>query len=131
MLFGSCAAESQWMNDLQVLSRVEKTTTLSPRESRPVRQALVVLGMSRSRTSLLTHVLHTLGARLPVDLIGADHGNPRGHWEPRALVAINDAILAKLDRTWDDPRPLPEAWFRGREAYGYLAHHGRDYRRLR
>src|SRR6478736_1242432 len=105
------AAESQWMNGLQVLSRVEATTARSPPEARPARQAIVVLGMSRSGTSLLTHLLHTLGARLPADLICADHGNPRGHWEPRALVAINDAILLTLDRRWDDPRPITEAWF--------------------
>jgi hypothetical protein len=107
------------MDDLQIIMRAETAASRALDVPDP-RRALVVLGMSRSGTSLLTHILHTLGARLPADLIGATHGNPLGHWEPRALVAINDAILLKLNRRWDDPRPIPEAWFRGREAYGFL-----------
>jgi hypothetical protein len=107
------------MDDLQMISRAESAARRPP-EPRPARQALLVLGVSRSGTSLVTRVLHTLGAGLPADLVGATHGNPLGHWEPRALVAINEAILSKLDRRWDDPRPIPEAWFRGREAYGFI-----------
>jgi hypothetical protein len=107
------------MDDCQIMMRAE-TAALRPLDAPAARRALVVLGMSRSGTSLVTHILHTLGARLPADLIGATHGNPLGHWEPRALVAINDAILLKLKRRWDDPRPIPDAWFRGREAYGFL-----------
>ncbi len=107
------------MDDLQMIVRAETAAPRTVNLPAP-RRALLVLGMSRSGTSLLTHILHTLGARLPADLIGATHGNPLGHWEPRALVAINDAILLKLNRRWDDPRPIAEAWFRGREAYGFL-----------
>jgi hypothetical protein len=91
------------------------------RGSRPRqrRKAILVVGMSRSGTSLITHILHTLGATLPGDLIGPDRGNPLGHWEPRALVEINSQVLADLDLAWDDPRPLPECWFRTGEAHGF------------
>ena len=83
------------------------------------RKAILVVGMSRSGTSLISHILHTLGATLPDELIGPDRGNPSGHWEPRALVDINNRILSHLGLAWDDPRPLPESWFRSGEAHAF------------
>jgi hypothetical protein len=94
--------------------------TSRPPASQSLRKALLVLGMSRSGTSLLTHVLHELGAALPRDLMGADHGNPLGHFESKGVVALNDRILQAIDRPWNDPRPLPPRWLRSREAYGFL-----------
>src|ERR1700710_432997 len=107
------------MDGYQDIARVARVALPIP-EPRPARKALVVLGMSRSGTSLLAHVLHALGASLPNDLMGAAHGNPLGHFEPRALVALNDRILESLDRRWDDPRPIPARWFRSRPAYEFL-----------
>jgi hypothetical protein len=107
------------MDGCQDLARVEPSTLLTP-IPRPTRKAVLVLGMSRSGTSLLAHVLHTLGAALPEDLMGAAHGNPLGHFEPRGLVALNDEILESLGRRWDDPRPIPARWFRSRPAYPFL-----------
>jgi hypothetical protein len=107
------------MDGYQDIARVARVALPIP-EPRPARKALVVLGMSRSGTSLLAHVLHALGASLPHDLMGAAHGNPLGHFEPRALVALNDRILESLDRRWDDPRPIPARWFRSRPAYEFL-----------
>jgi hypothetical protein len=107
------------MDGYQDIARVAKVALPIP-EPRPAHKALVVLGMSRSGTSLLAHVLHALGATLPHDLMGAAHGNPLGHFEPRALVALNDRILESLDRRWDDPRPIPARWFRSRSAYEFL-----------
>ena len=107
------------MDGYQGLARVEPATPLVP-GPRPARKALLVLGMSRSGTSLTAHVLHALGAALPHDLMGAAHGNPLGHFEPRALVALNDRILESLGRRWDDPRPIPTRWFRSRPAYRFL-----------
>lgn len=72
-----------------------------------MRKALLVLDMSRSGTSLLTHVLHALGAALPRDLMGAGHGNPLGNFEPLGLIALNDRILQSLGLRWDDPREIP------------------------
>ena len=75
--------------------------------------------MSRSGTSLIAQILHTLGATLPDDVIGPDRGNPAGHWEPRALVEINDQILSHVGLAWDDPRPLPDGWVCSLEAHGF------------
>lgn len=59
--------------------------------TRPV--ALFVVGMPRSGTSALTRVLSLCGATLPTGLHGAVSDNPRGRWEPRASLLLNDKIL--------------------------------------
>jgi hypothetical protein len=84
------------------------------------RQALLLLGMHRSGTSLLAYLLHVLGAALPLDLIGPGRGNPRGHWEPGSLVAINDRVLQLLGRSWNDPRPIDPNWFGSCEARTFI-----------
>ena len=79
--------------------------------TRPV--ALFVLGMSRSGTSALTRVLSLCGATLPVGMMGADEGNQRGYWEPRASLLLNRAILERHGSAWWDPslRLLEEGEF--------------------
>jgi len=59
--------------------------------SRPV--AVFVLGNGRSGTSALSQVLALCGASLPTDLLGAMSENPRGFFEPRAVIHLNQAIL--------------------------------------
>jgi hypothetical protein len=61
--------------------------------ARPV--VLFVLGVPRSGTSAITRVLSLCGATLPVRLVGADRGNPRGYWEPRASLHLNNTILRR------------------------------------
>lgn len=82
-------------------------------------RAILVLGAHRSGTSLVTRVLNLLGAALPDRLVPANASNERGHWEPQALVALNDAILSEVGTTWDDwsgivwddlPQERTEAW---------------------
>ncbi|MCX6484789.1 MAG: sulfotransferase family protein [Mycobacterium sp.] len=58
---------------------------------RPV--ALFVLGNGRSGTSALTQVLSLCGAALPPGLLGAIPDNPRGCFEPRAVIRLNQSIL--------------------------------------
>jgi hypothetical protein len=60
-------------------------------KSRPV--ALFVLGNGRSGTSALARVLSLCGAVLPPGLLGATSENPRGFFEPRAVIHLNQAIL--------------------------------------
>ena len=83
------------------------------------RAAILILGVGRSGTSLLTNLLKVLGAALPEELLGAGRGNPLGHWEPRQLLALNEEILGVLGRTWHDPRPIPLSWFRSDAAYDF------------
>ena len=65
--------------------------------------ALFVLGVSRSGTSALTRVLSLCGGTLPAALAGANASNPLGHWEPRAAIDLNDAILYRHRSTVNDP----------------------------
>jgi hypothetical protein len=69
--------------------------------ARPV--MLFVLGMGRSGTSALTRVLALSGAALPNGMMGADEHNPRGYWEPRTAIMLNETILRRLDSNWYDP----------------------------
>lgn len=68
---------------------------------RPV--ALFVLGMPRSGTSALTRVLSLSGATLPAGMLGADSGNPRGYWEPRKVLRLNNSILLRHGSGAFDP----------------------------
>jgi len=52
------------------------TSTSSLRLRGPRRRVLLPLGMHRSGTSLLTYLLHTLGATLPEEVVGPACGNP-------------------------------------------------------
>jgi hypothetical protein len=69
--------------------------------ARPV--ALFVLGMGRSGTSALTRVLSLCGGALPEALWGANASNPSGHWEPRAAIDLNEAIMYRNGSNWYDP----------------------------
>jgi hypothetical protein len=68
---------------------------------RPV--ALFVLGMGRSGTSAVTRALALCGVALPDGLTGSDKHNPRGYWEPRGAIYLNETILRRHDSNWYDP----------------------------
>ncbi|GAA4535462.1 sulfotransferase family protein [Mycobacterium paraffinicum] len=70
-------------------------------ETRPV--VLFVLGTQRSGTSAITRVLSLCGGTLPAGMLGADAGNPRGNWEPRKAIVLNEAILHRNGSAWFDP----------------------------
>ncbi len=88
---------------------------------RPV--ALFVLGMSRSGTSALTRVLSLSGGALPAGMVGADSGNPRGYWEPRASLRLNYRIMRRHGSSWLDPtlRLLEEGAFGAKETAACIA----------
>ncbi|MEN4421618.1 sulfotransferase family protein [Mycobacteroides chelonae] len=60
-------------------------------QSRPV--ILFVMGMARSGTSAITRALSLCGGALPSALAGANPANPRGYWEPRKVIILNERIL--------------------------------------
>ncbi len=63
--------------------------------------ALMILGMHRSGTSYLAESCGKLGFSLPQDLVGPAPDNPRGHFEPLGLVALNTALLHSIGTDWD------------------------------
>ncbi len=62
-----------------------------------------VLGVGRSGSSAMTGVLSLCGAALPKPLLGANAGNPKGHFEPVEALSINDAYLAQNASAFYDP----------------------------
>ena len=74
---------------------------MTPRDS-----ILIVLGMHRSGTSFLTDCTEVLGFTLPGDRNGASSDNPKGHFEPRAIVDLNDAVLAREGAIWARIAPV-------------------------
>ena len=85
--------------------------TLAPRGT-----AILVLGMHRSGTSMLTRALHAHGCALSRELLGANVSNPSGHWESRVAIDIDDRLLDGLGRSWDDLRELPDGWLSSDDA---------------
>jgi hypothetical protein len=69
--------------------------------------AVLVLGMHRSGTSLITEILGRLGLHLgrPEDLIGSSPFNERGHFELLPAVEFDNLILQRAGGTWDAPPP--------------------------
>ncbi len=67
---------------------------------------LLILGMHRSGTSVLTRVISLLGAELPKSLLGKNESNLRGHWESEVLISDHDRLLTGLGSDWKDWRTL-------------------------
>jgi len=74
--------------------------------------AVLIVGPHRCGTSATSELLHTWGlwpATRDVDVAGDPH-NPRGHWESRALVQLNDAMLAAVGCSWASAPLLEWDW---------------------
>ncbi|KLO37873.1 hypothetical protein ABW17_21295 [Mycobacterium nebraskense] len=84
---------------------------------------LFVLGTQRSGTSAITRVLSLCGGTLPAGMLGADAGNPRGNWEPRKVIGINESILHRHGSAWFDPslRLLENGGFNAKEKAACVA----------
>lgn len=83
-------------------------------------QILVVAGMHRSGTSLLTRGLATLGVCLGANLTPANMHNPRGYWEDLDIVELNIELLRILQREWHSLTPVSEADVDALVRQGYL-----------
>ena len=69
---------------------------------------IVVLGMHRSGTSIITGMLEKLGGSVGKTPMPAAPENPDGFWENEEVVLLNEAYLDKLRSCWADPHLLPE-----------------------
>lgn len=81
----------------------EKTTKMS---------GVCIVGMHRSGTSMIAHILHECGLYLgPQEKWGTvAYSNPDGFWEHVDFLRINDEILSRFDGGWDYPPSFPENW---------------------
>ena len=69
---------------------------------------IVVLGMHRSGTSMFAEILSRLGfyAGETEELLEPQLDNPKGFWERRDVVQLNDLILKEAGGSWFNP-PIP------------------------
>jgi hypothetical protein len=75
---------------------------------------VLVVGVGRSGTSLLSGILGQLGFHIPQPEVQADDTNPRGFGEPRWVVDFHSRVLAEQRVTLNDSRPA--AWTKMAEA---------------
>jgi hypothetical protein len=76
--------------------------------------AIIILGMYRSGTSLVAGLLHRLGV-----FMGEDFGNnsdPWHHYEDQAFVSLNQQLLTSAGGSWRKP-PSVQALFRSSHPY--------------
>lgn len=69
---------------------------------------ILVVGVGRSGTSLLSGMLGQLGFHIPQPEVKADATNPRGFGEPRWVVDFHTRLLRERRVTVNDARPV--AW---------------------
>lgn len=62
---------------------------------------IVILGMHRSGTSAVARGLGVLGVNLGDNLYPAAMDNPKGFWEDRDILAINEELLAYIGSDYD------------------------------
>ena len=64
---------------------------------------VLVLGMHRSGTSVVGAVLELLGLKWgkPEEGLPADEDNPKGYWERKEVVELNDFLLEVCGARWD------------------------------
>ncbi len=84
--------------------------TYAPHGAPVRRTAVLVVGMHRSGTSALAGLLSLMGAYPGADLIGPNSSNTKGHFEPRKIVAVNDALLEALGARAPESGDLPAGW---------------------
>jgi len=70
------------------------------------RTCLLALGMHRSGTSALAGCLTLLGFQPPKQLIKPWTTNEKGFFESRVVHNLNEEILAFMDSSWSNCRPL-------------------------
>jgi hypothetical protein len=76
------------------------------------RHIVIVAGMHRSGTSVLTRTINLAGVPLPSNLKAASPDvNAEGFWEPLDIKAFHDDILKLFNSSWLDPREIPLEWF--------------------
>lgn len=64
---------------------------------------IFIIGMHRSGTSMITGILHKCGLELGEDLLMGARDNPRGHFESRRFIKINNEILFCNRGRWNLP----------------------------
>lgn len=82
---------------------------------------LLVLGMHRSGTSAVSGAMSCYGFEHSDSLLPPQEGvNDKGFFEDSEIVGIHEKIFGCLNRTWDDPRPMPNLWWEHKKLNSYI-----------
>lgn len=73
----------------------------SKKEQVANKQAVLVLGMHRSGTSVISKALNVLGCYAGDNLMPPSQDNEKGYWEDMDVIAFNDSLLAQYQSSWD------------------------------
>jgi hypothetical protein len=83
--------------------------------------AVIIVGMHRSGTSLLANTIHELGFYVE-DTTESDRFNAAGYWENQEVADLNDSILDALGGEGPFLPPIPEGWERDGRFRGFSDH---------
>src|SRR5439155_17627513 len=72
------------------------------------RRLVLIVGVGRSGTSLISGILSGLGFHIPQPEVDADETNPRGFGEPAWVVQFHTGLMRRLRVSVFDARPA--AW---------------------
>lgn len=88
---------------------------------------IIILGMHRSGTSMVTRLINMLGAYVGPERMMLEYrvkklmsSNAKGHWERGDVLDINEAIFREHNTRWDKPVPLPSSAQSLENAYGHI-----------
>ena len=81
----------------------------------PSSRSIVVLGMHRSGTSVLTRGLQGLGVHLGDDFVDTQPDNPTGYWENKGIVDLNERLLDVFGLNWESISLIHDAQWKGSE----------------
>lgn len=101
------------------MTQLEQSEPASGKVQRQ-RVGVLVLGMHRSGTSLLSRLLSLYGCDLPSNLLPANEANSEGYWESAAVVAFNDALLTSGGSKWHDWLGFNPGWYGSPKKDEYL-----------
>lgn len=66
-------------------------------------KTIVLIGMHRSGTSVVSGVLYKLGVDMGKNMFGKTKSNPLGHFEDINFLNLNDRILNASGGSWENP----------------------------
>ena len=73
-----------------------------------MQKTVIVLGMHRSGTSMVSGILQYLNVDMGEDLLGKQWSNPLGHFEDLDFLNLNQEILASAGGSWNNPPKYEE-----------------------
>lgn len=82
--------------------------------------AVCVIGPGRAGTSMTMRALNLLGVQVGPEegLVEAGPGGPKGFWERREIIELNDRLLRTQGGSWRNPPRLPPGWETAEELAG-------------